>query len=122
MNVLSRCVQDIVKYWHECKGMIIFVAIVICIGAFGNRIHCRKKGVVCLPESIFFYRLFIWICNGAYFVYSIYITFGMRYVGMRREVEWIPFVGVWKRPWEYPLLVENVLLFIEQYKTSYFFF
>lgn len=31
---------------------------------------------------------------------------------MRREVEWIPFVGVWKRPWEYPLLVENVLLFI----------
>ena len=45
MNILNRCVQDIVKYWHECKGMIALVAIVICIGAFGNRIHCWKKGV-----------------------------------------------------------------------------
>ena len=29
-----------------------------------------------------------------------------------REVEWIPFVSVWQRPGECPLLVENVLLFI----------
>ena len=36
----------------------------------------------------------------------------MRYVGERREVQWIPFDGTWERPWEYPLLVENVLLFV----------
>lgn len=112
MNIVSRCVQDIIKYGNECKGMIGLVVMAICLGAVGKRIYSREKGVECLPASRFFYRLFIRVCNGAYFVYSFYITFGIRYVGMRREVEWIPFVSVWQRPGEYPLLVENVLLFI----------
>ena len=112
MNIVSRCVQDIVKYGNECKGMIGLVVIAVCLGAVGKRIYCRKKSIECLPASLFFYKLFIWVCNGVYFVYSFYITFGIRYVGMRREVEWIPFVSVWQRPGEYPLLVENVLLFI----------
>lgn len=112
MNIVNRCVQDIFKYGNECKGTIALVVIVICLGAVGNRIYCRRKDIECLPVSVFFYRLFVWVCDGAYLVYSFYITFGIRYIGMRREVEWIPFVGVWQRPWEYPLLVENVLLFI----------
>lgn len=112
MNIVSRCVQDIVKYGNGCKEKIGLVVMAICLVAVGKRIYCRKKGIECLPASHSFYRFFIWVCNGAYFVYSFYITFGIRYVGMRREVEWIPFVSVWQRPGEYPLLVENVLLFI----------
>ena len=66
MNIVSRCVQDIVKYGNECKGMIGLVVMTICLGAVGIWIYCRKKGIECLPASRFFYRLFICVCNGAY--------------------------------------------------------
>lgn len=104
--------QDIIKYWNECRGLIILAVIGVWVVAIGIWIYRRKRGLEYLEGASFFHRIFIWSCNSAYFVYAFYITFGMRYVGERREVQWIPFYGVWERTWEYPLLVENVLLFI----------
>lgn len=112
MNVISRCIQDIIKYWNECWWMIVLAAMGTFVMALGIRMYRRKAGLECLVLPVFYYRLFIWLCNSVYFVYAFYITFGMRYVGERREVQRIPFDGVWERPWEYPLLLENVLLFV----------
>ena len=92
--------------------MIVFAVMGVLGVALSIRMYRRKAGLECLAESVFCRGLFIWICNSVYFVYAFYITFGMRYVGERREVQWIPFDGIWERPWEYPLLVENVLLFV----------
>ena len=112
MNVINMCVQDIIKYWNECRWMIGWIVIGVCIWTVGSEVYRRKEGIEKLPLLTGCYKLFIRICNSVYFAYAFYITFGMRYVGERREVQWIPFDGVWERSWEYPLLVENVLLFI----------
>ncbi len=112
MNVISRCIQDIIKYWNECRWIVGLVVMGICIWTVGSEVYRRKKDVEIVSLLTGCYKLLLRICNGVYFAYAFYITFGMRYVGERREVQWIPFDGVWERPWEYPLLVENVLLFI----------
>ena len=57
MNIVSRCVQDIVKYGNECKGMIGLVVIAVCLGAVEKRIYCRKKSIECLPAPLTFYRI-----------------------------------------------------------------
>lgn len=112
MNVINRCIYDIAKYWNECWWMIGLAVITIGVIAIGIRLYRKKRGMECLGMLPFCFRLFIWICNSVYLTYSFYVTFGMRYIGMRREVNWIPFEGIWTRPWEIPLMIENVLLFV----------
>lgn len=112
MQIISRCIQDIIKYWNECWWMIGLVVISVCVAAVMIQLYRKKQGMECLAMSAFCYRLFVYSCNSVYLFYSFYVTFGMRYVGMRREVKWIPFEGIWTRPWEIPLLIENVLLFV----------
>lgn len=111
MNILSRCVNDIIKYWNACRLQMGPVIVLISLTAIPVWIYRKKKGAdISIP--LFLYRLFVYICDGVYLTYSFYVTFGMRYIGQRREVKWIPFYGVLESPWEWPLLLENVLLFV----------
>lgn len=100
------------KYWSECWRICAIVAAVLCILFFLVRICAVKKGVAHWSWKDSVSRLLLYVCDGVYATYAFYVTFGMRYIGQRREVQWIPFKMVWSNPWEILLLVENVLLFV----------
>lgn len=112
MEITRRCVQDILLYGNQCKEWILLVVVLICIITVAAQIVQTKKGLCSVDFHTFFYKLFVYIFDAVYLTYSFYVTFGMRYIGMRQEVKWIPFKGIWTTPWEIPLLVENILLFL----------
>ena len=112
MNVISRCIQDIVKYWSQCWWICGIVVGVVCSISFSVRFYQMKSGVIPKSWFYFMYRLLIYVCDSVYLTYVFYVTFGMRYIGERREIQWVPFKTVWSNPWEIPLLVENILLFV----------
>lgn len=112
MGIINRCIQDIIKYWNECWKYAVLIAGVICFAAIIIRLYRKKSGAEIESVKSFMYKLLFLLCDSIYLTYSFYITFGMRYVGERQEVQWIPFADVWNNPWEIPLLIENILLFI----------
>lgn len=112
MSIVSRCIQDIIKYWKECREIVFIVVLVIFVVAAGVRIYRRKNGLKYDSVAVFCYKVLVAVCDSIYVTVSFYITFGMRYVGERQEVQWIPFEEVWGNIWELPLLVENCLLFV----------
>lgn len=112
LNITTRCFRDIIKYWSECWRLCGIVAAVLCISFFLVRICAVKNGVAHRSWKDSVRRLLLYVCDGVYVTYVFYVTLGMRYIGQRREVQWVPFKTVWSNPWEIPLLVENALVFV----------
>ncbi len=112
MEYIKRCIQDILKYWNACWKIVVLATGIVCMIAVIIHFYHRRNKAEEVTDPKFLYKLIVLICDSVYLTYSFYITFGMRYIGERREVQWIPFVDVCNRLWEIPLLIENILLFI----------
>ena len=107
MELIKRCISDSLYYARECLGWLIWTVVIVAIARLLLAWWKGKKGRNPLLAS-----LLLWEIDSIYIVYTLYVTLGMRRVGIRREVELLPFLAVLERPEELPLMVENILLFI----------
>lgn len=99
---MTTIYTDILNYWLACwKGAV-------CAGLLGMLIgtHIYPR----LKPCISFYLLFL--ADGIFLYYLLYVTLFSRIPGSRREVALLPFMGVEFMSGDFHYLTENILLFI----------
>lgn len=104
-KVIIKIFTDIYKYWFQCKTISLAVGIALaayCYMTNKNRISGRRLLTRSVGAGVF----------GIYVTGLLYITLFMRYVGMRREIDLIPFHFIKTYQRDFVLFVENILLFI----------
>lgn len=96
---------DIYKYWFACRMPSIAISILVGICVYSvnkNRISHNILITRTVSAGLF----------GGYLVCFLYITLFMRFVGYRREVDFIPFHFLMNYQVEFVLFMENIVLFI----------
>lgn len=104
---------DILKHWTNCRVEAILAGILFMV--VGKRINHRLKRQK--PSAILFFA------DGLFLYYLLHVTLLSRSIGLRREVELIPFTNPELMNGEFHYLIENILLFIPfgilLYRTLY---
>lgn len=101
------------RYWQICRlpalltGLIMMLICNIYVIVVVRKQEAKNWRVT----KIFRYNLFCFL-TGIYVAYFIYITFGIRYVGQRQEIDLILFHNIGRNSSELRFVVENILLFI----------
>lgn len=115
MDLINRCLTDSIRYARGCQREMIGAVIAVGIVRVLYEVWQWKKGVKGVERKLlrpFLTSLALWEINSIYVVYAFYVTLGMRHIGMRQEVNLLPFQAVLSRPGEIPLMLENILLFL----------
>ena len=93
---------DILKQWSDCWTEAIFAGILfMAVARLVDRILDRQK-----PSY------FLLFADGIFLYYLLHVTLLSRSIGLRREVELLPFTDVELMNGDFHYVIENVLLFI----------
>lgn len=104
---------DIIKYWQVChRPALLAGLIMMLLGSAYTIFMIRKQKSEKWKGTKFLWCNILWFLTGIYVVYFFYITFGIRYVGQRQELDLIPFHNISRNSQELRFVVENILLFI----------
>lgn len=114
VDMVKQCIDDITKYWYECKDYAIMGALAIVAVKLLVTIVMEKCGSNRTEKTRSYYvslflKLFILFLDGLYVIYLVYVTLGMRYLGQRQEVNLLLFRV---SDGEIRFVIENLLLFI----------
>lgn len=93
---------DILKHWTNCWGGAILAGILFIV--VGKQINHRLKWQK--PSAKLFFA------DGLFLYYLLHVTLLSRPIGLRREVELIPFTNPELMNGDFHYLIENILLFI----------
>ena len=114
INLLIKCWNDSRSYWDNCKNTAwktaVFFVLLRVMYMAARALYVRIKTGEW--SRIYKGKLVTYFIDGLYITYLVYVTLGMRYMGMRREVDLILFDDFRISSKEYHFLIENVLLFI----------
>lgn len=103
--MIYKIFSDIYTYWSACRMQSIAISILVGICVYSvnkNRISHNILITKIVSAGLF----------GGYLVCFLYITLFMRFVGYRREVDFIPFHFLMNYQVEFLLFLENIVLFI----------
>lgn len=104
---------DILKHWTNCWVEAILAGILFMV--VGRQVNHRLKRQ---KPSIF-----LLFADGLFLYYLLHVTLLSRPIGLRREVELIPFTNPELMNGDFHYLIENILLFVPfgilLYKTLY---
>lgn len=103
--MIIKIFTDIYKYWFQCRKIAFAVGLALAVYFYminKNKVRGRRLLTRSVGTGVF----------GIYVTGLLYITLFMRYVGMRREIDLIPFhfIKIYQR--DFVLFVENIILFI----------
>ena len=98
--------SDFQKYILAFAGQAVSIGVIL---SAVQLIYDRRKA----EDSKSHFGKYFWtFIMGVYFAFLLYITFGIRYIGQRREVNLIPFSSFNIYSSEIRFVIENIILFI----------